>query len=238
MTRSRPEAQPSTAAETITAAALLLDLDGTLVDTTAAVETSWRALATRLQVPWERFSPYIHGIPAEQVLASVVPALSSRDVKRLAAELLTDQGDLNLPVIALPGAIALTEALTGLPWAVVTSATHRSALSNMEKAGLIIPRVLITADDVAVGKPDPEPYLRAAELLGVAARECAVIEDAPAGIASGRAAGATVIAVSTTYPREQLAAADRVISDLTAVTFGRAAGRILITLTLDEACQR
>jgi sugar-phosphatase len=232
ITGARPEAE---AAATVTAAALLLDLDGTLVDTTAAVEASWRALASRLDVPWERFSPYIHGIPAEQALARVVPTLSRRDVERLAAELLADQAGRKLPVIALPGAIALTDGLAGLPWAVVTSATRRSALSNMGKAGLPTPEVLITADDVSIGKPDPEPYLRAAELLGVAARDCVVLEDAPAGITSARATGATVIAVTTTYPRHELTEADWIVSGVAAVTVSGAAGGI--GLKLRPECQ-
>jgi sugar-phosphatase len=230
MTSRYPGEEPRSPAESITAAALLLDLDGTLVDTTAAVEASWRAMATRLQVPWENFLPYLHGIPAEQVLASVVPTLSGSDRARLTAEILAGQADPQPPVTALPGAMALTERLIDLSWAIVTSGDHRLATASLEKAGLPVPKVLITADDVAVGKPNPEPFLRAAELLHVHPRSCAVIEDSPAGIASARAAGATVIAVTTTHPRHELAA-DWVVSDLAAVAVGRAAGGLVLTLT-------
>jgi sugar-phosphatase len=231
MACSRPGAQ---AAVTLTAAALLLDLDGTLVDTTAAVETSWRTLAARLEVPWERFGPYLHGIPAEQVLASVVPALSRVERRRLAAEILAGQADPELPVTALPGATALTAGLTDLAWAIVTSGDRRLALSSLGKAGLPIPEVLVTADDVAVGKPDPEPFLRAAELLHVAAGNCAVIEDSPAGVTSARAAGARVIAVTTTHSSDELTAADWVVPNLATVAVGRAAGGLVLTL---KECQ-
>jgi sugar-phosphatase len=215
---------------TLTVEAVLVDLDGTLVDTSAAVEGSWRALAAELAVPWERFAPHIHGIPADQVLAAAVPDRSRRARERLAAAILAQQTDSALEVSALPGAAELTRALAGSRWAIVTSGGVRLASCNLAKAGLPRPPVLVTADDVATGKPHPEPYLRAAERLGVDPRRCVAFEDAPAGIAAARAAGAVVIAVTTTHSARQLQGADRVIPDLAGVTIGRTEGTVTLTL--------
>ncbi|HEY5784268.1 MAG TPA: HAD-IA family hydrolase [Microlunatus sp.] len=188
-------------------AALLLDLDGTLLDSTAAVEAAWLRLAARRGVAEAVVRPLMHGVPARQVLGEILPEVVGPEREELAEEVLADMARADAPVSWLPGARELVDALDGRPWAVVTSGNRLLATSSMRKAGMTRPPVMITSDDVTVGKPDPEPYLRAAALLGVDAADCLVIEDAPAGIAAGRAAGATVLAVEHTYPATELAAA-------------------------------
>ncbi len=184
----------------VAAAALLLDLDGTLVDTTAAVERSWRTLAGRLGVPFTRLAPYIHGLPAGEALLRALPGLSQDERSALAEQVLAQQA-ADPGVSCAPGT---RELLAGLPagsWAIVTSGDRRLARASMRKAGIPEPAVLVTADDVASGKPDPLPYLQAARRLGVPPESCVAVEDSPAGVLSARAAGMAVIGVATTFPR-------------------------------------
>lgn len=183
----------------VAAAALLLDLDGTLVDTTAAVERSWRALAGRLGVPFARLEPYIHGLPAGEALLRALPGLAEGERAALAEQVLAQQA-ADPGVSCVPGA---RELLAGLPagsWAIVTSGDRRLARASMRKAGIPEPAVLVTADDVAFGKPDPLPYLLAARRLDVPPESCVAVEDSPAGVLSARAAGMAVIGVATTFP--------------------------------------
>ncbi len=130
----------------------------------------------------------------------IEPDASPERIEELSQFLLdgesTDTGD----VVAISGAIAALDALPSNRWAVVTSGSRRLATARITAAGLPFPRNLITADDVAVGKPDPGPYLAGATLLGFPPQRCLVFEDAPAGVASARAAGAQVLGLLTTHP--------------------------------------
>jgi sugar-phosphatase len=206
----------------MTAAALLLDLDGTLLDSTAAVESAWLRFADRFEVPEDRVRPLMHGIPAWQVIEELRPGLPAAEREMLADQVLADMARPDAPVCWLPGAHDLVAALAGVPWAVATSGNSLLASSSMRKAAMDRPPVLITSDDVAVGKPEPEPYLRAAELLGVSPTDCLVIEDAPAGVAAGRAAGMRVIGVTHTYAADVLAAASVVVDALPSVRVDQA----------------
>ena len=177
-----------------TCRALLVDLDGTLLDTTAAVEASWTRAGTDLGIPLDQLRPLMHGVPGGQVLARLRP---------------------DLPVEEwLSGAAELVAALNGLPWAVVTSGTRDIAAASMGKVGMAAPPVMVTADDVSQGKPHPEPFLLAARQLQVEPADCVALEDSPAGITAAREAGMRVIAVTTTYPVEQLAHASLVLPQL------------------------
>ena len=200
----------------LTATALLLDLDGTLLDSTAAVEAAWLRFAAVHDVPADRVRPLMHGIPAWQVIEEVLPGLAVPERTALAEQALADMARPDAPVVWLPGARELVGALTAAaaPWAVATSGNTLLATSSMRKAGMALPPVLVTSDDVSVGKPEPEPYLRSAELLGVDPAHCVVIEDAPAGVTAGLAAGMRVIAVTHTYPAEVLAHATVVVDAL------------------------
>jgi sugar-phosphatase len=173
--------------------AVLFDMDGTLVDSDAAVERAWQVWATEYGVPPAEVLAVAHGAPAERTVRLVRPDLSESGVAQAAARQLALQYDDLSDVVATPGARRLLAALR-LPWAVVTSADVRLAKARLGAAGITAP-LLITVEDVRAGKPDPEGYLRAAELLGVAPQRCLVVEDAPVGVAAGRAAGAQVAAL-------------------------------------------
>ena len=192
--------------------AVLFDLDGTLVDSTPAVERSWRGWADQYGLApgaWRM----AHGVPARQVLGSLVAA-AELDHQLAVLEQL-EIADVD-GVVALPGAVAALAALPAGRAAVVTSGTRPLAHARIRHTGLPAPDVVVTASDVSVGKPHPEPYLLAARRLGADPRRCLVVEDAPAGITSARAAGCAVLAVTTTHPPAELDA-DAVVLDLAAV---------------------
>lgn len=196
--------------------AVLFDIDGTLVDSTAAVERAWRTWAGRRGLDAERILQVCHGRRSQDTVASFLPR---EEVSSATAELgELEANDLG-GVVALPG---VREMLDGLPptrWAAVTSGGRRLMLARLAAAGLPAPSVLVAAEDVETGKPHPEGYRTAAAALGVRIDRCLVVEDAPAGIAAGRAAGATVLAVCTSHDRGELEGlgADAVVPDLSFV---------------------
>jgi mannitol-1-/sugar-/sorbitol-6-phosphatase len=173
--------------------AVLFDMDGTLVDSDAAVERAWRQWSAEFGVAPEAVLAVAHGAPAERTVRLIRPDLDEPAVGEAAARQLTLQYDDLSDVVPTPGALELLAALR-LPWAIVTSADVRLAKARLGAAG-ITPPLLVTVEDVRVGKPDPEGYLRAAELLGVAPERCLVVEDAEVGVTAGRAAGAPVAAL-------------------------------------------
>lgn len=177
-------------------AAVLFDMDGTLVDSDAAVDRSWTAWSAEYGV---NPGPVLAMAPGHPAVATVGRVLAGRDpaaiAEAAARQLELEYEDL-ADVVAADGALELIGLLEerSVPWAVVTSADGRLAKLRLGAAG-IDPRVLVTMDDVEAGKPDPAGYLRAAELLGVAAGDCLVVEDTAPGVAAGRAAGAVVAAL-------------------------------------------
>jgi sugar-phosphatase len=211
-THSDRLAQPETWSTTL--AGILFDLDGTLVDSTAVVERQWWTFLGWYGLPAEAFPEPLHGKRAEDHIRGMLPADQVADaVARLAALEATDLAG----VAAVAGAAQLLDAVDGvLPWGIVTSGTLRVATARLAAAGLPTPGVLVTAEDVRAGKPDPEPYLIGLERLG-ATGPVVVFEDAPAGIRSGRDAGCPVVALTTSHPAEDLGEADVVIPDLTSV---------------------
>jgi sugar-phosphatase len=177
-------------------AAVLLDMDGTLVDSDAAVERAWLAWAAEAGVAPEEIIPRMHGNPAPTTIRALLPGLDAAGVERAAARQLELQyADLD-DVGPAAGAARLLVALKelDLPWAVVTSADRRLATARLGAAG-IDPPLLVTFEDAPRGKPFPDPYLVAADRLGVAPGDCLVVEDSQPGIDAGRAAGATVAAL-------------------------------------------
>jgi len=173
--------------------AVLFDMDGTLVDSDAAVERAWRTWAAEYGVDPAAVLAVAHGAPAERTVGLARPDLTGPAAAEAAARQLELQYDDLSDVVPTPGAHELLAALR-LPWAVVTSADARLAKARLGAAGITAP-LLVTVEDVRAGKPDPEGYLRAAELLGVAPERCLVVEDAEVGVAAGRAAGAQVAAL-------------------------------------------
>jgi sugar-phosphatase len=191
-------------------AAVLSDLDGVLVDSGASVERVWREWAVARGLDPEQVERASHGVPARQVIERVAP-----DMDAVAEALHVDRLHAATGGVALPGAAELLALVA--PLAVVTSCSPPLAAARFEAAGLVAPEVLITSDLTARGKPHPDPYLAAAAALGVDARECLVVEDAPAGVAAGLAAGATVWAVTTTHAARELRGAAVVVRDLVGV---------------------
>jgi mannitol-1-/sugar-/sorbitol-6-phosphatase len=193
----------------VSARALLLDMDGTLVDSTDDVEKHWTLWAERRGLDPAAVLVHAHGSPTRETVARFV------DASVVATETAWVE-DLSLHTEherALPGAAdLLTQQF--LPVAVVTSATRAVAPVRLRRAGLPVPGVLVTADDVERGKPDPAPYLLAAARLGVDPRDCVGVEDTPAGVASMLSAGVFALAVTTTFTATDLAAAVAALSDL------------------------
>jgi sugar-phosphatase len=176
--------------------AVLLDMDGTLVDSDGAVERAWRAWAREYRVREDEALALAHGHPSDATARRLLPGLDDDAVLTAAQRQLDLQYDDLADVRATPGAHELLDVLArrGLPWAVVTSADVRLARNRLAAAGIDAP-VLVTVEDVSAGKPDPESYLLAARTLGVPPGDCLVVEDSEPGIRAGHAAGMTVAAL-------------------------------------------
>src|ERR1700687_2984931 len=196
----------------ICCSALLFDLDGVLIDSTPAVARVWHRWAVEHGFDPEKVAHMAHGRPSRTTIRDLLPnadiAHEDREVERREIE------DLD-GVVLLPGARELLNTLPPERWTIATSCTRPLAEIRLRAAGLPIPRTMITSSDVKIGKPDPEPYLKAAAKLGFAASVCIVVEDAPAGIRAGKAASARVIAFLTTMPRRDLedAGADWIVQN-------------------------
>jgi len=171
--------------------AVLFDMDGTLVDSDAVVDRSWSRWATEYGISAADVLAIAHGNPAAATIARMLPDASPAERASAGARVLDLEVNDVEGVVATPGALELIGTLDriGLPWAVYTSAPAQLAKVRLTAAG-IAPSVLVTIDDVSHGKPDPEGYLRAAELLGVPAEQSLVVEDTTVGLAAGQAAGA------------------------------------------------
>ncbi|WP_199444056.1 HAD-IA family hydrolase [Umezawaea beigongshangensis] len=174
---------------------LIFDLDGTLVDTDRVIERSWLRWAELEQLDPVAVLPSVHGRPGDQVMVDLRPHFPPQLAAGDYAELRRQQSAETKFVRALPGAEELLACLPGHSWAVVASCDRDLALARLRGAGLPVPRVLITSDDVSVGKPDPECYLAAARALDMHPASCIVVEDASPGVAAARAAGMFVIGV-------------------------------------------
>lgn len=181
--------------------ALLFDLDGVLIDSTPAVARVWHRWAQEHGFDPAEVVRRAHGRPSlstiREYLLHADHEAENREVERREIE------DIE-GVIQLPGAQQLLRSLPARRWTIVTSCTRRLAEVRLRAAGLPIPKNMVTASDVANGKPHPEPYQKAAAILRYAAADCVVVEDVPAGIRAGKEAGARVVAFTTTTDRRQL----------------------------------
>jgi mannitol-1-/sugar-/sorbitol-6-phosphatase len=181
----------------IQCSALLFDLDGVLIDSTPAVARVWHQWALEHGFNPEEVVARAHGRPSLATVREYLPGADhmaeNREVERREME------DLE-GVVPLPGALELLASLPPDRWTIVTSCTRPLAEVRIKATGLPVPQQLVTSDDIRQGKPHPDPYLKGASLLGFSAAECIVVEDAPAGIRSGKSAGARVIAFKTTAP--------------------------------------
>ncbi|MFJ9536841.1 HAD family hydrolase [Streptomyces sp. NPDC101225] len=204
----------------LTARALLLDMDGTLVNSDAVVERVWRRWAERHGLDAGEVMKVVHG---RQGYASMALLLPDRPVEHNRADnarMLAEETADTEGVVAVPGAPEFLASLHGLPHALVTSADEALATARMTAAGLGLPGVRVTAESVGASKPDPEGFLKGAAELGVDPADCVVFEDSAAGILAGRSAGMRVVGVG---PRADLHEPDVVVPDLTRVRVEAAA---------------
>jgi sugar-phosphatase len=191
--------------------AILFDLDGVLVDSTRSVDRQWRAWARQKGVDGDKVMAIAHGVRTIEVIRAVAPHL---DADAEVWELENREADDHEGVEIMPGAIELIRSIPEGRWGVVTSGTRLLASARLRFGGLPVPKILVTAEDVANGKPHPEPYLTGAKRMGFNPADCLVIEDAPAGIQSARAGGMKVVGITSTYAAARLNEADFVIQRL------------------------
>jgi|GEM_PF-33098 HAD superfamily hydrolase (TIGR01509 family) len=194
--------------------AVLSDLDGVLVDSAAVIEQTWRGFADRHGLDPDEVVAAGHGRRSIDLIRLVAPHL---DAEIEAANVEREEIAQTTGLRPLPGARELVDAVPAERFAIVTSGSRALALARLRAAGLPVPAVLVTAEEVDDGKPHPAGYLRAAELLGVDPAHSVVLEDAPAGVEAGRAAGMTVIAVLTTNDASALTKAHSRVRDLRAL---------------------
>lgn len=201
----------------IVCSALLFDLDGVLVDSTPAVTRVWTKWAIEHGFEPQEVVHRAHGRPS---IATIRDYLPNADAELENLAVLNGEIEDLEGVIALPGTRELLQALPSGRWTIVTSCARPLAEVRIRAGGLPVPEKLVTSSDVTHGKPHPEPYLKGAEILGFPIQDCVVFEDVPAGIASGKAAGARVVGFRTTARDLELkdAGADWIVDNCSAVS--------------------
>jgi len=209
---------------TFVCSGILFDLDGVLVDSTRSVDRQWRIWAREQGINDEKVIAIAHGVRTVEVIRMVAPHLDAEaEVRKLESREADDRDG----VAVMPGAVELVRSIPAGRWGVVTSGTRHLAQARLRLAGIPVPNTLVTADDVVNGKPHPEPYLKGAEMLGVSAADCLVVEDAPAGIRAAHAAGMKAIGLTSTFSGESLRAADAVIGQLAEIQISSDGTRML-----------
>jgi sugar-phosphatase len=201
----------------ISCTAMLFDMDGVLVDSTPAVARVWARFALRHGFDAAEVVHRAHGRPSIMTVREYLPngdhLAENKEIER--GEILDLDG-----IVPLPGTQELLSALPRARWTIVTSCSRRLAEVRLKTSGLPRPEVFVTSSDIVNGKPAPDAYFKGAEVLGFAAQDCVVVEDAPAGVRSGKAAGARVIGLRTTMPERELrdAGADWIVRDCSAIS--------------------
>ena len=199
---------------TLTCRAILFDLDGTLIDSGDRIRRLWQWWAESRGIDFQSLVPIILGRTAIETIRMVAPHLVAQDeMEALETEEVADMRDVRV----YPGTLELLRRLGSAPWAIVTSGSARVANARIGHVSLPRPPVLITASQIRSGKPAPDAYLLAAQQLGIEPADCIVVEDAPVGVAAGKAAGMRVVAVASTHTPEELREADAVANSLGAI---------------------
>jgi sugar-phosphatase len=203
-------------------------MDGILISSLGSVERSWTKWADIHGIDPAYAISIAHGRRAIETVALLRPDLDSVAELKMIEDLEIED---NEGLTVLPGVLDLLAALPKGSWTVVTSATERLARVRLAAGGIPVPDRIITADQVQQGKPNPEPFLAGAALLGIPAAQCVVFEDSASGAKAGRAAGCTVIATTFSHSVESLAAAHYLVEDLKGVQVEREADGLAIQLT-------
>jgi sugar-phosphatase len=212
---------------TLECQAILFDLDGVLVDSAECVEGTWRCWAEVNQLDPDRVISIAHGRRTIETVKLVAPHLAAdEELARLAASESTQTAG----IYEIRGAREFLRSLPG-PWAIVTSGIRAVASLRIKHTNLPFPPVLVCADEVTAGKPDPEGYLAAASQLGVDARQCIVVEDAPPGLEAAHRAGMRSIAVLGTYAPGELRLADTIVESVASLSAQRDNGSMLVHAT-------
>ncbi|KAI8323279.1 HAD-like protein [Martensiomyces pterosporus] len=201
----------------IKAKGILYDMDGTLVDTVACVERAWREKGFQHGIDGDELVKHVHGCSAIDIVKAHFPPECHTQEFCQAFELeVVHQTD---GVSAVPGSHRALESVSPDKWAVVTAASRLWAETRLTQVGHPLPQRMLAAGDVKVGKPNPEGYLTGARTLGVDPKDVVIFEDAVNGVRAGVAAGATVIALLTSFPREELEAAGAkyIVKDFTSI---------------------
>ncbi|KAK8866150.1 hypothetical protein IAR55_001301 [Kwoniella newhampshirensis] len=225
--------------------ALLFDMDGTLLDSTPAVEATWRYYGSKYDLDLHQVLRTSHGVRTVDNLrkwCGITDPTELRDAtEEFEGMIVQEAKELQAAgkdgLVSLPGVVDMLNKLNTSPiplWAIITSATNVYASAALPTAKIPAPPKLITGDDVTHGKPHPEPYLVGAKALDADVKDCVVFEDAPSGVKSGVASGAKVIATCTSHTRDQLQGlgATWIVTDLTKVTVELLDGRV--KMTIDE----
>jgi mannitol-1-/sugar-/sorbitol-6-phosphatase len=190
--------------------AILFDFDGVLVDSTSVVAAQYTRWAVEHGLDQEALVKFAHGVRTVEVVRKWTPHLDAEEETRK-----IEEREAQDPAVkVMPGAFDLLRSIPRGRWGIVTSGGHLLATTRIRVLGLPEPSVLVTADDVRHGKPDPEPYRKGAQDLGVEPQDCIVIEDAPAGIRAAKAAGMRVISLPSTYAAKDLAEANFLVAGL------------------------
>jgi len=212
--------------------AALFDLDGVLVDSRVPVERQWQRWSRDHGLDANRVIHLAHGQPTIDTVRQLAPQLdASSEAAIIESREIEDKDGLR----AIAGAKELLLKLPAQRWAIVTSGTRELATARLEHVGLPLPPVMVPADEVAQGKPHPEPYLTAAKHLGFAPVDCFVVEDSPSGIQAARAAGIQVIAVTTTYEAAEVKQADIVVTSLQHISIDYAVEREMMRISWQKS---
>jgi sugar-phosphatase len=217
------------AAVTVEAKGLLFDLDGVLISSIDSALRCWQRWAKMYDVPNASSFVLPHGMPARDIVIMLRPDIDPDAGLKVIEDMeIEDTGDIKV----LPG---VAELLAGLPserWTIVTSCTRRLLNARLKAAGLPEPPNVVTSDMVSRGKPDPEPYRRGAEALGLDPADCIVVEDAVVGVTAGLGAGCRVLAVLSSTPRVELKAATWIARSLAIVKVAADADGLQVTIPL------
>lgn len=178
-------------------AAFLFDMDGTVLNSIAVAERVWEEWATRQGLDVAAFLPTIHGVRAVETIGRL--ALPGIDALHEARELAIAEAADTDGIHPIAGAVAFLASLPRERWAIVTSSPRDLAFVRMKAAGIPVPAIIVTGEDVSLGKPAPDCFQLAAQRLGVDVRDCLAFEDAPAGIQAAEASGATVVVITATH---------------------------------------
>jgi mannitol-1-/sugar-/sorbitol-6-phosphatase len=201
--------------------AILFDLDGVLIDSTECITRHWQAWAEQHNLDIAAIMEVAHGRRTIETMRMVAPHLPlDEEVRRFeAAEVLDTQG-----IVTIDGALALLNSIPPAAWAIVTSGSRALATARLQSRGLPVPPIMVTADDVVNGKPHSEPYTTAAQVLGLSAGACIVVEDSPAGLAAAAAAGMRSIGVASTHAGAELVQATVIAGALRDIQVGAGTG--------------